>query len=169
MTFSAASRFSASAFAGPAPPERLAQQVRRHVAQPTRHHVVEHAHPLEERDVLERPRDPLPCHLIGLHPGAGLASEPDLALLGYVEAGNHVEHGRFARAVRPDDRPDLALADVEGDVPDGLHAPEAKSDVAQVEYHVADLAPVLGDVSPGFGIHGVFLSGVKGRAPGPPL
>ena len=66
----------------------------------------------------------------------------DLALLRVVEAVDDVQHRRLAGAVRADDRPDLALADVEGDVLDRGHAAEAQRDVAELHQHVAD--PALG-------------------------
>src|SRR5690606_41091122 len=43
-----------------------------------------------------------------------------------VEAVDDIEHRRLARAVRPDDGADLALADVEGDVGDRLHRSEER-------------------------------------------
>jgi hypothetical protein len=54
------------------------------------------------------------------------------ALLRVVEAVDDVEHRGLAGAVRADDGADLALADVEGDVGDRLHAAEAQRDVVDL-------------------------------------
>src|SRR6056297_2535753 len=125
-------------------PDRLRQQPRLHLPDAARHHVVEHAHPLEKRDVLEGARDALPRDLVGLHVGALLALVPDLALLRVVEAADDVEHRRLAGAVGADDRADLTLADVEADVLDRHHAAEAQRYVLHLHHHPADRAAVLG-------------------------
>ena len=39
-------------------PEGLCQKPRFHMRQPPGHNVVQHAHPLEQRDILKRPRHP---------------------------------------------------------------------------------------------------------------
>ena len=38
------------------------------------------------------------------------------------KAGNRVQHGRFARTVRADERDDLALIDFKGNTLDGVNA-----------------------------------------------
>ena len=134
---------------GLALPDRLRQQARFHLPDAARHDVVEHGHPLEQGNVLESPRDTLLRHLVGLHLRALLALVEHLALLRVVEAADHVQHARLARAVRPDDRPDLALADVEADILDRHHAAKAQRDVLHLHHHPADLAAVLGDKSLG--------------------
>ncbi len=52
---------------------------------------------------------------------------------GCVEAGDAVEEGRLAGAVRADDPDDLPLVDAQVDVAQGLHAAEADVDVARLE------------------------------------
>ena len=54
-----------------------------------------------------------------------------------VEAVDDVEHRGLAGAVRADDGADLALADIERDVGDRLHAAERERDVLDREQHVA--------------------------------
>jgi hypothetical protein len=73
----------------------------------------------------------------GLILGAAHALVGDAAFLRMVEAVDAVEHRGLAGAVRADDGADLALADVEGDVGDRLHAAEAQRDVLDREQHLA--------------------------------
>jgi hypothetical protein len=46
-------------------------------------------------------------------PGNRPPGEPDVARTRLVDAGDHVEYGGLARAVRPDQADDLPLADAE--------------------------------------------------------
>jgi hypothetical protein len=65
------------------------------------------------------------------HPCAGLPLERNATFLRVVEAVDDIEHRRLAGAIWPDDRPDFAFADVEGNVADRLYA-------AKRERHVLD-------------------------------
>jgi hypothetical protein len=65
-------------------------------------HIIENTHAVEKADVLERPRQPAPRQLMRLGPQAGNAGEPDFAFRGLINAGDEIEHGRLARAVRAD-------------------------------------------------------------------
>ena len=127
-------------------PDRLRQQTGFHMRQPAGHDVVEHAHPLKQRDVLERARDAKAGNLIGFHRLALFAAKPDLAVLGMIEPRDHVQHRRFARAIRPDDRPDLAFADIKRNVLDRLHPAEPQGDAAHVHQHATDLATIRGHI-----------------------
>ena len=49
----------------------------------------------------------------GSRPTIDVAAEPDVAGIGRVQPGDHVEHRALARAVRADHRDDLALVDVQ--------------------------------------------------------
>src|SRR5581483_6571455 len=82
----------------------------------------------------------------GTHLGACLPLEGDAALLRRVEAVDDVEHRGLAGAVRADDGADLALADVERDVGDRLHAAEGERGALDREQRFAsrDLAASRG-------------------------
>ena len=77
------------------------------------HHVLERSHLAEEPDVLERAGDAESGDLVPLEPGEGLAVESHLAVRRLEHAGDDVEDGRLAGAVRPDEPEDLAAVDVE--------------------------------------------------------
>ncbi len=64
-------------------------------------------------------------------------------LLRMVDAVDDVQHRALAGAVRPDDRADLVLADVERDVGQRLHAAERERDAFEREDHVADAATTI--------------------------
>ena len=102
------------------------------------HDVVQHAHALEQRQVLEGAGDAHLRHLPALHVREGLAAEGDAALLRLVDAVDAVEHRALAGAVGADDGAHLVLAHVERDVGEGLHAAEGERDVAHVQDHLAD-------------------------------
>ena len=129
------------------PPDRLTEQARFHHRQAAGHDVVQHTHAIEKGDILEGARDAQTGDLIGLHRPAPVALEPDLSFLRDVKARDDVQHGGLARPVRPDDRPYLAIADVEGDIGDRVHAAEAQRDVLHLHQHAANLAAVGGGVT----------------------
>src|SRR5262249_54926561 len=60
-------------------------------------------------------------------------AEENPALGGPVQPGQHVEQGRFAGAVRPDQRDNRVLRDVERDVVDGHQPPELLGDVLRAQ------------------------------------
>ncbi len=103
------------------------------------HEVVDHAHALEEGQVLEGARDAHLGHLAAVHVPEGAAAKADRALLGLVHPVDAVEHGALARAVGPDDGAHLVLAHVKADVGQRLDAAKAQADVLDVEDDVADL------------------------------
>src|SRR5574343_1176638 len=123
---------------GGAPADGLLEDVRLHLEVAPRHDVVDHAHALEEREVLEGARHAHLGDLTRVHVREGLATEGDLAFLGRVDAVDAVEHRALAGAVGADDGADLVLADVEADVGQRLDAAEAQGDVLHVEDHVPD-------------------------------
>ena len=57
----------------------------------------------------------------GPGPVTSLAGHGHLALVGGLEAGNGVEHRRFAAAGWPKQTDELATCDLEGDAVDGDH------------------------------------------------
>jgi hypothetical protein len=66
-------------------------------------------------------------------PGDGVAVEACLAAVGREEAGQHVEERCFARAVRADDRAQLAATYLEGCAADRRQAAEVLSHAIDVE------------------------------------
>ena len=58
-----------------------------------------------------------------------LALKSDVAVIGLEEAGDEVEEGGFASAVRPDQAGDAALCDGEVGAVDGLQAAESLANV----------------------------------------
>ena len=106
--------------------------------QPPGHDVVERAHALEQRDVLECPGDAGGGSLVCPHAAIGLALVDDGAFLRPVEAVDDVEHGTLAGTVRADDRQDLTLADFKTDAVERTNAAERQADVLDLEQHLAD-------------------------------
>ena len=53
----------------------------------------------------------------------------DAAHLGVQQAGDRVQNGGFARAVRADERDDLALVDLKGNALDGVDAAVVHMDI----------------------------------------
>jgi hypothetical protein len=95
--------------------DRLLERGRLHLEDAAGHQIVERGHAPEQGDVLEGAPDAVERGLMRAHPALRLALVGDGALLGLIEAVDDVEHRRLAGAVGPDDRPDLALHDVEAD------------------------------------------------------
>src|SRR5262249_51197116 len=62
---------------------------------------------------LEGPGEPQWCDAVRRQPGARPPGEQDVARARLVDAGDHVEDGCLARAVRPDQANDLPLANAE--------------------------------------------------------
>src|SRR3990167_5977130 len=117
-----------------------------------RNDIVDHAHALEQRQVLEGAGHAHLGHLARVHVVEGLATEGDGALRGCVHAVDAVEHRALAGTVGADDGADFMLFHIEGDVGQGLHAAKAQADVLDVQDDVTNF--FLG--------HGV-LSGVSGN------
>ena len=125
---------------GAAEVDRLLQDRGAHLEDAPGHDVVERGHALEQGDVLEGAADALHRRLVRAHVAVGPALVGDRALLGLVEAVDHVEHGRLAGAVRADDGADLALPDVEADVGQRGDAAKAQADAVDREEHLIEAA-----------------------------
>src|SRR5581483_9605299 len=80
--------------------------------------VLERGHLLEQADVLERAPDPALGDVVRRLAGDVRAVEDDATRGRLVDAGDHVEEGRLAGAVRTDQRDDRAARDREVDVVD---------------------------------------------------
>ena len=89
------------------------------------HHVLERGHAAEQPNVLERARDPRLRDLMHRGRGVVLAVEFEVAGVGRVEPGDHVEERSLARAVRADQAVDLPFLDLGADVGQRLQAAEA--------------------------------------------
>mmetsp|Transcript_833 Transcript_833/g.1141 ORF Transcript_833/g.1141 Transcript_833/m.1141 type:complete len:216 (-) Transcript_833:2320-2967(-) len=77
---------------GLAPPKRLLHEIGLHVVEATGHDIVQNAHAVKQRDILEGPGDTLARDLIGAHGRPFGPTEPDFALLRNIKAGNNVQH-----------------------------------------------------------------------------
>src|SRR5207248_5538501 len=95
-------------------------------------HVLERGHVLEEADVLERATDAALRDRVRWLPGHVMAVEDDPPRGRLVDAREHVEEGRLAGAVRPDQRDDRPARDGEVDVVRGdqtaEHLPDPRRD-----------------------------------------
>ena len=89
--------------------------------------VLAHREVVEELDRLPRARQPAPRPRVRRQRGELLAVELH-ATAGADEAADRVDEGRLAGAVRADQADELARADLEVDVDDGVHAAEAHRD-----------------------------------------
>ena len=94
-------------------------------AVPAHEHVVEGGELLEEPDRLEGARDAARHDGVGPEPDEAPPLEGDAPGVRLDEAGHHVEEGRLARAVRPDQSDDRGGRDQEVDLVDGDEAAEA--------------------------------------------
>jgi hypothetical protein len=63
-------------------------------------------------------------------------ADGDSSLGGLVHAGDAVENGGFAGAVRPDERGDFAFVDVHGDAIDCAQASECHRKIFDFEYRL---------------------------------
>ena len=95
------------------------------------HDVVDHAHPRERPELLERARDAQPAHAVRGEAGEPLAVQAHLARVGMIEAADDLEQRGLARPVRPDDAHQLARRDLEGDLAVGDDAAESLGDAAE--------------------------------------
>jgi hypothetical protein len=87
-------------------------------------HVLDHGHRAEGRRHLEGAADTEPPDLARRQAGNVFALAQYLAAIGRQLAVDHVEAGRFSGAVRADHGEEFALADLEADIANGVHAAE---------------------------------------------
>src|SRR6266699_3155081 len=83
---------------------------------------------------LERAADAQPPHHARRQPRDVAAFEQDAPRIGLELPVDHVEAGRFAGAVGPDQRQELTLADRETDAIDGVHAAEGLLEAGNGEH-----------------------------------
>ena len=98
-----------------------------------RHHVLDHRHVEEQAQALERARDPQPGDLVGLAAEQRLPEEAHVAFSRLVDSGDHVEHGRLARAVGPDHADHFALVDAQLELGQRAQAAEGQGDAIELE------------------------------------
>jgi hypothetical protein len=106
------------------------------------HEVLGHGLAGGQGDVLEGARDADAGDLVRPHLVEPVLTEPDLALGGLVDAGQHVEHRRLAGAVGADDRVDRAGLDRERHLRQRLDGTEPDADVVDLDGR--DVRPDLG-------------------------
>ena len=109
---------------GRAPADGLLEQIGLHAQVAPSHDVVQHAHALEQGDVLKGAGDARGGGVVRAHLLACRALVGDDAVLRMVESVDDVEHRRLARAIGADDGADFAFADVERHIADRAHAAE---------------------------------------------
>src|SRR6266568_1076286 len=102
-------------------------------AVPAGQHVLDRRELLEEADVLEGPGHAQHHDAMRLHAQQRPLAEADRPAVGAVVAGDEVEGGGLAGAVRADEPDDGALRHVEGDVVHGGEAAEALRDPPHLE------------------------------------
>ena len=90
---------------------------------------------------LEGAADAAPADAIGRKPVDALAGERDAAAVRCVHAGDHVEQGRLAGAVRADDGVDAAFGHLEAEPIDRDEAAEALADIVDRQERAHDPRP----------------------------
>src|SRR5262249_48924675 len=93
--------------------------------------------PWEEAPTLRDVHDPRRDDLLGTGAGQIGAGEPDRAAPRPRQLRNRVEERRLARAVGPDQRDDLALLDLQRNLPEDLDLAVARRDVPDLEERLA--------------------------------
>ena len=96
----------------------------------------------EQADVLERARDAALRDLIRLEADDALALEGDAARRRLIDARQHVEGRRLARAVRPDEADELAAVQMDVEIRDGLKAAEYFRDILGAQELTHEASPL---------------------------
>src|SRR5262245_28898032 len=96
-------------------------------------HVLGYRHRAERRRHLEGAADAEAPDVARVQADDAAAGQGDVATIGRELPVDHVEAGRLARAVGSDQRQELAVAQVEADVLDGMHAAECLGQVVHGE------------------------------------
>src|ERR1700727_3361013 len=110
---------------------------------PPDHDVVEHAHMVEQREVLEGAADAKPWPRIRIERGDVLSAIKQLALGRAVAARDAVDDRGLAGAVGPDDRKQLAGFDAKTDIGERAHAAKAERSPAHLQRMVQSSLPYL--------------------------
>src|ERR1700727_2062212 len=110
---------------------------------PPDHDVVEHAHMVEQREVLEGAADAKPWPRIRVERGDVLSAIKQLALGRAVAARDAVDDRGLAGAVGADDRKQFAGFDAETDIGERAHAAKAERYPAHLQRMVQSSLPYL--------------------------
>src|SRR5207253_9377743 len=94
---------------------------------------VEYAQAGERLHDLMGARQAMPSDLVGCEAGDAFPLEDNLARVGRIDAIDEIEHGRLARAVRPDEAENLTLLDREGEIAHRFEATEALGQMRDFE------------------------------------
>jgi hypothetical protein len=116
--------------------ERGAPDAGAHVHMPPEQDVVQHAHAIEEGQVLEGAGHALARHLVRRQAGDVLAVEHDASLLRREEARDGVGHRGLAAAAGPDQAEDLAFVDPKVHARHRDQATEAALHVAALQHRL---------------------------------
>src|SRR5471032_2347437 len=98
------------------------------------HDVFQRRHLAEQTDVLEGAGDAGLGHFMRRGRRIRLAGQLESARVRLIQAGDDVEEGGLAGAVRPDQAVDLALHDLDADIGQRLQAAEALVDAGDIQY-----------------------------------
>src|SRR5206468_2330028 len=109
-----------------------------------------HRHVRPERVVLEHHAD---VTRVRPEPVDAPVPEPDLAAVRRMEAGDQPEKRRLAAARGPEQREQLAVADLEAHAVDRGHAPELLTHLAEPDLHRRSRSSTT---TPGSGRHGRY-------------
>ena len=107
----------------------LPEKVFFHFEVPARHDVVQSRHSFKQCNILESPGNPLNRGFVGTHLLSMESLEMNLTLLRVVESVDHIQHGRLACTVRPDDRRDLLFFHRKTNILECFHPPEGEADL----------------------------------------
>src|SRR5581483_6515572 len=82
----------------------------------------------------ERARDAQPSQNVRRHPGDIAAVERHRAGVGWQRAGDEIECGALAGAVRPDDRGDAVALALEAQIVDGAQAAKGLVEISDLDH-----------------------------------
>ena len=111
----------------------LFEEIFFHFEVPARHDVVQSRHSFKQGDILESPGNPLNRSVMGTHLLSMESLEMNLTLLRMVESIDHIQHGRRACTVRPDDRHDLLFFHRKTYILEGFNPPEGEADLVHFQ------------------------------------
>src|SRR5690348_14622067 len=113
--------------------ERLGDEAGSEPRMPADEQVVEHAQVRQQLAVLEGARDAEAGDGVGLCAGNALAAEENVSARRPIDPADAVQHAGLARAVRTDERQELARFERERDALEHLQAAEREMQLAQLE------------------------------------
>jgi hypothetical protein len=117
--------------------EQVGEQAGAFLQVPPGHDVLQRGHAEEDLQVLEGARQAHRRQAVRRRLRHVLPGQRDAAVGRAVEAGDDVEQRRLARAVRPDDRQDLARAGGEADAVERAQPAEGDADALRGQQHLA--------------------------------